>query len=144
MRVYEVKKFMNKSLFELIKETKSNFTNDIFSKLFINTPKELLHITIKKRVEKMIEDGALKEVENFLNMKIYRELSANKILGVKEIKDYLKGKIKLSETKDLITLKTRQYAKRQFTWSRGHMKSWDMIYSSNINELFKKAINKIP
>ena len=143
MRVYEVKKFMNKSLFELIKETKSNFTNDIFSKLFINTPKELLHITIKKRVEKMIEDGALKEVENFLNMKIYRELSANKILGVKEIKDYLKGKIKLSETKDLITLKTRQYAKRQFTWSRGHMKSWDMIYSSNINELFKKAINKI-
>ena len=143
MRVFEVKKFMNKSLFELIKETKSNFPNEVFLKLFISTPKELLHTKIEKRVEKMIEDGALKEVENFLNMKVYRELSANKILGVKEIKDHLKGKIKLSETKELIVLKTRQYAKRQFTWSRGHMKSWDMIYSSNINELLKKAINKI-
>ena len=91
----------------------------------------------------MFKEGALKEVEKFQNMKVYRELSANKILGVKEIKDYLKGKTKLSEAKDLIALKTRQYAKRQFTWSRGHMKSWDMIYSSNINELLKKAINKI-
>ena len=143
MRVFEVKKFMDKSLFELIKETKSNFTNEVFKKLFINTPKELLHTTIEKRVEKMFKEGALKEVEKFQNMKVYRELSANKILGVKEIKDYLKGKTKLSEAKDLIALKTRQYAKRQFTWSRGHMKSWDMIYSSNINELFKKAINKI-
>jgi tRNA dimethylallyltransferase len=143
MRVFEVKKFMDKSLFELIKETKSNFTNEVFKKLFINTPKELLHTTIEKRVEKMFKEGALKEVEKFQNMKVYRELSANKILGVKEIKDYLKGKTKLSEAKDLIALKTRQYAKRQFTWSRGHMKSWDMIYSSNINELLKKAINKI-
>ncbi len=143
MRVFEVKKFMDKSLFELIKETKSNFTNEVFKKLFINAPKELLHTTIEKRVEKMFKEGALKEVEKFQNMKVYRELSANKILGVKEIKDYLKGKTKLSEAKDLIALKTRQYAKRQFTWSRGHMKSWDMIYSSNINELFKKAINKI-
>ena len=39
--------------------------------------------------------------------------------------------------------KTRQYAKRQFTWARGHMKSWEMIYSPNTNDLFKKAINKI-
>ena len=39
--------------------------------------------------------------------------------------------------------KTRQYAKRQFTWARGHMKSWEMIYSPNINDLYKKAINKI-
>ena len=46
-------------------------------------------------------------------------------------------------TKELITLKTRQYAKRQFTWARGHMKSWEMIYSSNIKDLFNKAINKI-
>ena len=143
IRVYEVKKFMGKSLFELIKETKSNFANEVFIKLFINTPKELLHTTIEKRVEKMFKDGALKEVENFLSMKVYRELSANKILGVKEIKDHLKGKTKLSETKNLIVLKTKQYAKRQFTWSRGHMKSWEAIYSSNINELFKKAVNKI-
>ncbi len=143
MRVFEVKKFTNQSLFELIKETKSNFDDNTFKKLFINTPKELLHKKIETRVEKMFKEDVIKEVEKFLNMKIYRELSANKIIGIKEIKEYLQGKTKLDQTKELIAQKTRQYAKRQFTWSRGHMKSWDMIYSANINELFKKAVNKI-
>tara|TARA_B110000438_G_C15743548_1_gene619654 strand:- start:35 stop:955 length:921 start_codon:yes stop_codon:yes gene_type:complete len=143
MRVFEVKKFTNKSLFELIKETKSNFNSNVFKKIFIDTPKNLLHKKIETRVEKMFKEDVTKEVERFLNMNIYRELSANKIIGIKEIKDYLQGKVKLADTKELIAQKTRQYAKRQFTWSRGHMKSWNMIYSTNINELFKKAINKI-
>ena len=143
MRVYEVKKFTNQSLFKLIKETKSNFKESIFRKLFINTPKELLDKNIKNRVEIMFNNGAIDEVKKFLKIKVYRELSSNKIIGIKEIKEYLRGKITLSKAKELITIKTRQYAKRQFTWSRGHMKSWKMIYSSNINDLYKKAINKI-
>ena len=76
-------------------------------------------------------------------MKVNEELPSNKIIGISEIKDYLNGKTTLNETKDLISQKTRQYAKRQFTWARGHMKSWDMIYSSDLNDLFRKAINKI-
>ena len=58
MRVYEVKKFTNKSLFEFIKETKSHFNKQVFKKLFINIPRELLHSKIEKRVEKMFKDGA--------------------------------------------------------------------------------------
>ncbi len=143
MRAYEVKKFTNKSLFDLIKETRSNYKNKIFKKIFINTPKDLLHKNIEKRVEKMFKNGAVEEVKKFLKMKIYHELSPNKIIGIKEIKDYLGEKSTLAATKQLIIQKTRQYAKRQFTWSRGHMKSWDMIYSPNTNDLFKKAINKI-
>jgi tRNA dimethylallyltransferase len=91
----------------------------------------------------MFKEDVVEEVKRFLKMKIYQELSANKIIGIKEIKDYLAGKITLIAAKELVALKTRQYAKRQFTWSRGHMKSWEMIYSPNINDLFKKAINKI-
>jgi len=143
IRVYEVKKFTNKSLFELIKKTKSHYNQSLFKKIFIDTPKELLHENIEKRVEKMFNDGACQEVENFLKMKVYRELSSNKIIGIREIRDYLRGKASLVATKELIVQKTRQYAKRQFTWSRGHMKSWDMIYSLNSNDLYKKAINKI-
>ena len=143
MRAYDVKKFTNKSLFELIKKTKPNFEKNIFKKVFINTPKELLHKKIENRVKEMFIDGAADEVKRFIKLKIYRELSANKIIGIKEIKDYLHEKITLSETKELISQKTRQYAKRQFTWSRGHMKSWEKIYSSNMNDLYKKAINKI-
>jgi len=143
MRVYEVKKFTNKSLFKLIQDTKSNFKEDVFKKLFINIPKEFLNKNIEERVEAMFEEGAIEEVMRFSKIKVYRELSPNKIIGIKEIKDHLRGKITLTEAKELIVIKTRQYAKRQFTWSRGHMKSWKMIYSPNINDLYKKAINKI-
>jgi len=143
IRAYEVKKFTKKSLFEFIKETKPNYKKNIFKKLFINTPKDLLHKKIALRVEKMFTDGAIKEVEDFLKMKVHREMSSNKIIGIKEIKEYLRGNATLIETKKLIIQKTRQYAKRQFTWSRGHMKSWKMVYSPDINDLVKKTINKI-
>jgi tRNA dimethylallyltransferase len=143
IRAYEVKKFTNESLSELVKKTKPNFNSKIFVKLYINFPKELLYGRIKKRVNKMFDEGAVEEVESFLKMKVYRELSSNKIIGIKEIRNYLNGKMTLIETKELIEQKTRQYAKRQFTWARGHMKSWKMIYSPNVNDLFKIAINKI-
>ena len=143
MRAYEVKKFTNKSLFEFKRETRPNFNNNVFKKIFINIPRELLHKKIERRVEKMFNDGAIDEVKKFYKIKINKELSSNKIIGIKEINDYLLGKTTLNKAKELIIQKTRQYAKRQFTWSRGHMKSWEMIYSQNINDLYKKAINKI-
>ena len=143
MRAYEVKKFTNKSLFTLIKETKSNLNNSVFKSFFIDMPKDILKDKIEKRVEKMFKEGAIEEAKFFLKMKIYKELSSNKIIGINEIKAYLSGKLTLTETKALIVQKTRQYAKRQFTWARGHMKSWEMVYSTNSNDLFEKIVNKI-
>ena len=143
MRAYEVKKFTNKSLYNFIKETRSNFNKNAFKKLFINIPRDLLNKKIEKRVEKMFSKGAVNEVKNFFDLQVNQDLPSTKIIGIKEIKDYLSGKLTLIRAKELIKQKTRQYAKRQFTWARGHMKSWDMIYSSDSNDLFKKAINKI-
>jgi len=143
IRAYEIKKFTNKSLFILMRATKPNFGNDVFNKIFINTPRDLLNKKIENRVEKMFKENVVDEVKRFCKMKISKDLSSNKIIGINEIKDYLSGKITLVKAKELINQKTRQYAKRQFTWARGQMKSWEMIYSSNINDLFKKAINKI-
>ena len=65
------------------------------------------------------------------------------MIGVQEINQYLSKDITLDDCKELINIKTRQYAKRQNTWARGHMKSWEMIYSPNTNDLFNKTINKI-
>ena len=143
MRAYEVKKFTNKSLFTLIKETKSNLNNSVFKSFFIDMPKDILKDKIEKRVEKMFKEGAVEEAKLFFKMKVYKELSSNKIIGMNEIKAYLCGKLTLTETKALIVQKTRQYAKRQFTWARGHMKSWEMVYSTNSNDLFEKIVNKI-
>ncbi len=143
MRAFEVKKFTNKSLFSFIKKTKPYFKNEVFVKLFIDTPKDILHKKIKIRVDKMFNDGAIKEVKKFGKIKIDTNLSSNKIIGIKEISDYLHGKTSLIKTKELVAQKTRQYAKRQFTWFRGHMKSWETVYLTNINDLYKKIANKI-
>ena len=91
----------------------------------------------------MFNEGAVEEAKNFYKIKVKKDLSSNKIIGIREIGEYLQGKITLDQAKELINQKTRQYAKRQFTWARGHMKSWKTIYSPNINDLYKKAINKI-
>ena len=143
LRAYEVKKFTNKSLFEFTKKTKSNFDKKVFKKLFINSPRELLHNKIEERVEKMFEEGAIEEVKKFLKIIVNKELSSNKIIGIKEIKNYLENKMTLIKTKELINQKTRQYAKRQFTWARGHMRSWEKIYSPNFNDLLNKAVDTI-
>jgi len=141
IRAYEVKKFTNKSLFTFIKKTKSDFNSKVFKKIFISTPRDVLHKKIEKKVEQMFKQGVIQEVESFLKLKVKKEHSSNKIIGINEIRDHMKGKITLDKAKELIAQKTRQYAKRQFTWSRGHMKSWKMVYSSNINDLFNKIIN---
>ena len=59
------------------------------------------------------------EVKKFNLLKLDKSLSANKLIGVQEINRYLKGSISLEQCKELINIKTRQYAKRQNTWSRG-------------------------
>ena len=66
----------------------------------------------------MFKHNCLKEVKQFISLKIDASLSANKLIGVQEINRYLKGSISLDECKELINIKTRQYAKRQNTWAR--------------------------
>jgi len=143
MRAYEVKKYTNKSLFDYTKETKSNLNNYSFIKIFIDSPKEIVSRNIERRVEEMFNAGAIEEVKNFIKIKVDKNLPSNKIIGIKEISEYLSKKITKDKTKELIKLKTRQYAKRQFTWARGQMKSWNMIYSSDFEDLFNKVAKKI-
>ena len=72
----------------------------------------------------MFIDKVINEVIRFNKIKIKKNKSANKIIGITEITSYLKGLYNLEETKEKILIKTRQYAKRQTTWSRGQMINW--------------------
>ena len=89
----------------------------------------------------MVQGGALKEVEKFLKVKIKKDHSVNKVIGIDELTQYLKKKINLDEAKELISIKTRQYAKRQATWARARMTSWNKITPSEIDSYIKK-LNK--
>jgi len=143
IRAYEVKKFTKKSIFEWNKLTKSEFKQFQIFKIFIDVPREKLLKNISTRVEKMFKNNCINEVKLFLGLNIESSLSANKIIGVREIKDYLSGTLKLPEVKELINIKTRQYAKRQVTWARGHMSDWDKQYSNSFSSLSKKILKVI-
>ena len=89
----------------------------------------------------MFEQNVTQEIKKFLKLKLNKEMSGNKIIGIKEIKEYLNGNMNKEETKELIKIKTRQYAKRQFTWARGKMISWEFLNPKNYKEIYKKVIN---
>ena len=138
IRAFEVKKFTGKSLHEWFKNTKSNFMNDDFFKVYIDYPRQELIDRINLRTERMIENGAVKEVKNFIRLKVKKDKSVNKAIGVSEIKDYLIKEIDIKEIREKIAIKTRQYAKRQSTWARGNMMSWLKLKPQDINKFLKK------
>ena len=143
IRAYEVKQFTKKSIFEWYKLTKSDFKKFEIFKFFINTPREKLLKSISKRSKQMFKNDCVREVKNFIKLDIDPSLSANKIIGVQEIKDYLAGSLNLEQVKELINIKTRQYAKRQVTWSRGRMSDWKREYSNSLSQLSKKILKVI-
>jgi tRNA dimethylallyltransferase len=141
IRAYEVYLFTKKSLLEWQKLNKNLFSNFRFIKFYINPDKIVLEKIIRLRLKKMFEKGAVGEVKRFIKLKINTDLPANKILGIEEIKNYLLKKISLEQAFKQTFIRTRQYIKRQMTWSRGHMKDWRPIYNANFDILSKKIIN---
>ena len=141
LRAYEVKKYTKKSIYEWAKKTKSLFSKFEIKKFFINTPKSKLLKNIELRTRSMIVKNCINEVIKFKKKRLKKSLSPNRIIGVQEIQRFLKGEFDQKSLIDLINIKTRQYAKRQKTWSRAHMSDWHMIYSSNSSVLLKKIYN---
>jgi len=142
-RAYEVILKTKKSLFDWTMNTKSDFINFEIKKIFIDIPREELLKKISQRTESMFKNKCMEEVKKFNSLKINKSLSANKLIGVQEINAYLKGSIALDQCKELINIKTRQYAKRQNTWARGHMKNWNKLYSKDFSILLKKTLKVI-
>ena len=143
LRAYEVKKYTKKSIYEWANKTKPLFKDYVFKKFFINIPKKKLLKNIELRTISMIEKKCIDEVVRFKKKRLKKTLSPNKIIGVQEIQRFLREELDQKNLVELMNIKTRQYAKRQKTWSRAHMSDWHMIYSSNSSILLKKILNLV-
>jgi tRNA dimethylallyltransferase len=86
----------------------------------------------------MIKLGAISEVRRFIKMRVPKNKSLSKAIGINEIKQYLQKKIQIEQLIEKISIKTRQYAKRQSTWARGNMKDWNKLNPSGLDKLLKK------
>jgi tRNA dimethylallyltransferase len=138
IRAFEVKSFTKISMYEWLNNTKSEFNKEEFLKLYIDFKREDLIKRISLRSTEMIEEGAIKEVKKFIKSKIKKDLSVNRVIGIDELTQYLTKKINLDQAQELISIKTRQYAKRQATWARSKMSSWKKINPIKIGDYIKK------
>ena len=138
IRAYEIKLFTKKSMYDWFKNTKSDFEDSEFYKILIDYPRDKLIKRINSRTENIVKNGGILEVKKFIRLKISKTKTAHKAIGIKEIKDYLNKSIQIHELIEKISIKTRQYAKRQTTWARGNMMDWNKIKSDDLNKFLKK------
>ncbi len=138
LRAYEIKSFTKKSMISWFKNTKSDYDHNDFFKISIDFPRKDLIERINKRSENMIKLGAILEVKNFIKLRVPKNKSLSKAIGIGEIKQYLQKKIQTDQLIEKISIKTRQYAKRQSTWARGHMKDWNKFNPTGLEKLLKK------
>ena len=138
IRAFEIKSFTKKSMYDWFKRTNSSYEDKDFYKIYIDFPREELINKISLRAHSMFKQGVILEVKRFLKHQIPFTKTANKAIGLAEIKDYLSKKIEISEVIEKISIKTRQYAKRQSTWGRGNMGDWNRIKPSDLNNFLKK------
>ncbi|MBN2484292.1 MAG: tRNA (adenosine(37)-N6)-dimethylallyltransferase MiaA [Candidatus Omnitrophica bacterium] len=80
----------------------------------LSLEREALYERINRRVDMMVEQGAVDEVKELLTYRLSR--TAEKIIGIKEIGEYLDNKCTLDEAKETMKKNTRNFAKRQMTW----------------------------
>ena len=140
LRVLEMYHQTGKTKTELEKESRKEEVKYDYKVYAINWEREELYKRINKRVDIMIEQGLIEEVENLVK-KYNKFPTAMQGLGYKEVVEYLDKKITKEEMIEKIKMETRRYAKRQITWFK-KIKNVKWIQgnetiSNNINLILK-------
>ncbi len=117
IRVLEIYHKTGKTKTEVEKESRKNEIKYNYKMFAITMNREKLYERIEKRVDQMIEQGLIEEVQSILN-KYHKFPTAMQGLGYKEVVEYLENKLTKKEMIEKIKKKTRHYAKRQLTWFR--------------------------
>ena len=138
IRAYEVKLSTNRSIYDWYKNTASNYEQKDFFKINIDLTRNELLNRINLRAKEMIKNGAVSEVKRFIKLKVPKDKTANKAIGISEVKEYLNKRIDIKEIIEKISIKTRQYAKRQSTWARGNMQNWNKMNPKQLKIFLKK------
>ena len=117
LRILEIYHATGKNKTEQEKESRKNKPEFDYKVFALNMERSKLYERINKRVDIMIENGLIEEVENVY--KKYNEFpTAMQGLGYKEVVQYLEKRLTKEEMIEKIKQETRRYAKRQLTWFR--------------------------
>ncbi len=145
LHVNDVKRVIRAlEIYEISGKAKSSYRDDaapVYEYLAVSYdyPREILYERINRRVDKMFDDGLENEVRNLLKT-VDRNCQAMQGIGYKEMLDYLDGKISLTDTKELIRMNSRHYAKRQITFFK-RLAGLNYIQTENIGADAQKVLS---
>ena len=98
-------------------------------KFYLSPPRAALYARCDARLEGMVEAGALGEVRRLMALGVPPDRPAARAHGVPHFMAHLRGELNLEAAMDRAKADTRHYAKRQLTWARRNMMSWNWIFS---------------
>lgn len=140
IRVLEIYKQTGKTKTEQNIESRKKEVPYDYIMFAINMDREKLYERINKRVDIMLENGLIEEVQALIN-KYDNIKTAMQGLGYKEVVQYLNNELTKEEMIDKIKMESRRYAKRQLTWFRKNKETiWIDGLSpieNNVNEIIK-------
>ena len=109
----------------------------------LTTDREKLYNIINKRVDIMVNEGLLNEVENLFNQNIYSKAIMTGI-GYKELYKYFNKEISLEDSINLIKKNSRNFAKRQYTFFLHQMNvNWYHVDFSDFNKTVEDVYHDI-
>jgi len=130
VRALEVVVATGKSLkFWQTQKTPSLIDRERVRKIILLPEREVLYDRINRRLEDMIQQGALAEVERLVGRLLDVQLPVMKAIGVREFCALLRGEINRHQALSRAQQETRRYAKRQISWFRNQMKdeNWQIM-----------------
>ncbi len=134
-RAYNVLIQTGKPIEEWWRDTKPSIQKVSYQKLLINPDREKLYKKAENRFGQMLKDGAIEEVEQINTRNYGKDNTIMKAIGVREISDYIAGKVTLDEAAMLAKQKTRNYIKRQQTWINSNNITWNSSYKKLMESL---------
>jgi len=98
-------------------------------RIFVCPPRDVLYARCEARFERMADDGAIEEVERLGALRLDPALPLMRAVGVRPLLRHLDGNLDRGAALDEAKTETRRYAKRQITWARRNMISWEWIFA---------------
>ncbi len=128
IRALEVIEATGRSLADWQKSAGAPLLDDGKTETYVIAPERAaLYRACDARAEAMLGAGALDEVGALLRLDLDPRLPVMRAIGVRPLGAYLRGEIDLDEARSRLQTDTRRYAKRQLTWLRRNMITWNWL-----------------
>ena len=143
LRALEVFRGTGKKISDYWKLDRIKVFENNFIKIKLNTDREKLYQSCDARCDQMFQLGVIEEVKSLIDRNYDDKAPILNAIGVSEINEYLQKKINIDEAKDLIKFRTHQYAKRQITWLKHQMISWESFSTQESDKIVDYFIKKL-